>query len=62
MCQDSSVRVVAGHDDRGIVVGFQAGVVHFSLLPQCADQVWDLPILLFIGLWGSFPRDKAART
>jgi hypothetical protein len=62
MCQDISVRIVTGQDDQRIMVGFQAGAVDYSLFPQCADQLWDLPILLFSGLWGSFLRDKAART
>jgi len=62
MCQDISVRIVTGQDDQGIMVGFEAGAVDFSLSPQCTDQLWDLPILLFSGLWGSFPRDKAAST
>jgi len=62
MCQHVSVRIMTGQDDQGTMVGFQAGAVDFSHFLQCADQLWDLPILLFHGLWGSFPRDKAART
>jgi len=53
---------VTGQDDQGIMVGFQAGAVGFFLFPQCADQLWDLLIFIFSGLWGSFLRDKAART
>jgi hypothetical protein len=38
------------------------GLKEAELQKNLTDQLWDLLIILFSGLWGSFPRDKAART
>jgi hypothetical protein len=53
---------VTGQDDQGIMVGFQAGAVDFSLLRNAQTNSGTCPSCCSVGCGGSFLSDKAART